>query len=332
MDVAGIVSVFISRSGAVSGKIRTRSGFKRFAGKINQHGQITFAPHSSYWLPLMNVPEIENAVSLEIAFKDTGNRLLGKVASSPDDAAEILATLSAGPVKAPSMSHRGQYTALFQNVENQQTEYPEGDGYALLGVSSAGVTLAGYLADASPVAAFVKLSEDLTAPLFIPLYRGKGLIMGNLEFDYSQPKTDVTCFGMRWFKPGGVSFPVNYPKGWPSGISVDFVASRYDSRKSLGDFTSLGAELNFSASGGNLDQQAYGKAKFLLPGIISVPQPSSIDLKIRSDRFTGGLWGSFVPTGATRPTKFSGVVLQKPNFASGFFLRDGESGVIQLGP
>jgi hypothetical protein len=195
MDVAGIVSVFISRSGAVSGKIRTRSGFKRFAGKINQHGQITFAPHSSYWLPLMNVPEIENAVSLEIAFKDTGNRLLGKVASSPDDAAEILATLSAGPVKAPSMSHRGQYTALFQNVENQQTEYPEGDGYALSGVSSAGVTLAGYLADASRVAAFVKLSEDLTAPLFIPLYRGKGLIMGNLEFDYSQPKTDVTCFG-----------------------------------------------------------------------------------------------------------------------------------------
>ena len=331
-DVAGTVSVSISRSGAVSGKIRSRSGVIRFVGKINQYGQITFAPHSTYWLPLMNGADIKNALSLEIISKGTGNCLSGKVASSADNAAEILATLSAVPVKAISISHRGRYTALFQNVENQQTGYPEGDGYALFGVSAAGLTLAGQLADASRVSAFVKLSEDLTAPLFIPLYKGKGLIMGNLEFDYSQLETDVTCFGMRWFKPGGVSFPVNYPKGWPSGISVDFIASRYDSRKSLGDFISLGAELNFSAAGGNLEQQAYGKAKFLLPAIVSVPQPSSINLKVRFDLSTGGLLGSFIPTGAKRPVMFSGLVLQKANFASGFFLRDGESGVIQLGP
>jgi hypothetical protein len=332
MDVAGTVSVFISRSGTVSGKIRSRSGVARFIGRINSYGQIIFTPHSDYWLPLKNASDRESCIALEIISTSTGNYLSGRVSSSTGNAAEIVATLSSGPVKSTYTPQRSKYTALFQNRENTETTHPEGDGYAFLILNPTGAVLAGKLADGSRVTAFFKISEDFNAPLFIPLYNGKGLIMGSLAFDYSQPKTDVTCFGMRWFKPVGISFPLNYSQGWPGGISVDFVASLYDRQKALGDSISVGADLNFSASGGKLDRQAFGKAKFLPSSSFWVSQPSSINLTVCFDRSTGALSGAFTPLGATRPVMFSGVVLQKANFASGFFLLQGESGVVQLGP
>lgn len=332
IDTSGAITASVNYRGAISGKIQRRSGTTSFVGKIGTHGQIAFGQASTPSIPIVSGSVSIGSLSLEIISSSAGRRLTGKLIPNADDLPQNSATLSAFPIRYASNEQAGSYTALFQKAEDQAVTYPDGDGHAFMTVYRSNILLSGKLADGSRVSSSLRLSENGSAPLFVPLYGGKGFLTGDIRFDSSQIKTDATGFGMRWFKSGGASSPSNYTAGWPTGIFVDFIASRYDRRKGLGTLLPSGTSLKFFAAGGDLQTEVAGIAQLLGPPFFTVQQPSAINLQINWMPATGSISGSFMPQGTTAPVFFSGSVLQKSAHASGFFLRNNQSGVIQLTP
>ena len=90
------------------------------------------------------------------------------------------------------------------------------EGRARLRISSRGrVQVSGTLGDGRTLDAQSFLSPDARVPLFMPLYQGRGLILGSLNVG-----ADGTVQGMvRWFRPGD-SRNLNYPDGFSLKIPV----------------------------------------------------------------------------------------------------------------
>jgi hypothetical protein len=319
---------------AISGKIQRASATLSFTGKVDAYGKVTFGSKSE---PSLSITGLTGtALTLEIVSAIGGRTLEGKLTLT--SASNEIAAVSALPVIAPVGTQLGSHTALFQQVADQAAVYPDGDGYATMAVTTSRVAIAGKLADGSAVSAALKLTSNTTAPLFLPLYQGKGLLAGGIRFDATQAESDAACVGMRWMRASGLTTPAGYVAGWPSGITVDFVASKYDKTKGFGlTNTALsGLSLKFAASGGNLASTLEGSPNLSTKNVLSVLKttPNGIKLAPRFTATTGAIAGSFTATGETRATTFAGVVLQKTNYASGFFLRgikaDTKSGLIQI--
>jgi hypothetical protein len=331
IDLAASLSASVSTTGSVSGRITRRAGTPQsFTGKVDSFGNLSFSTSSTAALPILDGTATLGTLSMEILPTKTGRRLIGKVTSTVAGKTVQTASLSASPVAVPAANLSGAYTALFQQVEAQSGSYPDGDGHASFSISSSGLLLTGKLADGSPITASLKISEDASCPLFIPLYSGKGLISGNIRFDITQAKTDATSSDMRWFKSRGVTSPANYLTGWSNGIKVDFVASKYDASKGFGLANTATTTLKFSASGADLPALISSTASLSAANALSAPSSSPIKLKPLLETKSGAITGSFTPQGGSAAVGFSGVVIQKAGYASGFFLNNGKSGVVQL--
>jgi hypothetical protein len=274
------------------------------------------------------------SLTLELTSSSSGRTLEGKLASA---SAEI-ASVSALPVITPTGAQLGSHTALFQQVADQSGSYPDGDGYATMSVTAKGIALAGKLADGSTISAALKLTNDATAPLFVSLYKGKGLLAGGIKFDATQAESDAACVGMRWMRASNLTTPAGYLAGWPNGITVDFVASKYDKTKGFGltNTSPSGLNLKFAASGGDLANELEGTPNLSTKNVLTVlkttANPNKLTTKFTAT--TGALSGTFTVSGEKKATTFAGVVLQKSQIASGFFLRGTKaatnSGLIQI--
>ena len=315
---------------AISGKIQRAETSQSFTGKVDAFGRVTFTNKDVPSLALAG--NTGASLTLEILSSSSGRTLEGRLMGSGSQKATLLAT----PVKAAAGTQTGNYTALFQKVEKQAGAHPDGDGYATMAVTATRILLAGKLADGSSVSASLKLTEGETTPLFLPLYKGKGLVAGAIQFDPTQAASDAASLGIRWIRASGVTSPGGYPEGWPSGILVDFVASKYDQSKGFGlpNTSPAGLPLTFTASSGALTGPLEGLTNLLQSNVLKVPVSpvSPIKLTMELAPASGALKGSFMLSGVR--TSFSGVVFQKTNDASGFFLSGTKgltkSGLIQI--
>jgi hypothetical protein len=331
LDLSASLSASVSSTGSITGKIVRRSGSPQtFTGKVDSFGNVSFSGGNTQALAIVNGTTPLGSLSLELASSSTGRRILGKVTSSAAGKTVESASLVAVPTVTPASSLNGTYTALFQQVDSQLGTYPDGDGFASFSISASGMLLTGKLADGSPISASLKLSENASCPLFIPLYSGKGLLSGNIRFDAAQAKSDAASSDMRWFKSSGVTSPANYTSGWTNGIKVDFVASKYIAARGFGFPNTAGSSLKFSASGADLKSTIAGTASLSAANALSAPTSSPVKLKPLFDAKTGAITGAFTPSGTTTPITFSGVVIQKAGYASGFFLNNNKSGLFQI--
>ena len=331
IDLSAAVSASVSSTGSITGKIVRRTGSPQtFTGKVDSFGNVSFSTGNTPTIAILNGSSSLGSLSLELASSSTGRRIIGKVTSTSAGKSVESASLVATPTVTPASALNGTYTALFQQVDSQLGTYPDGDGYAAFSVNSAGISLTGKLADGSPISASLKLSENGSSPLFIPLYSGKGLLSGNIRFDATQAKSDAASSDMRWFKSSGVSSPANYTAGWTNGIKVDFVASKYNPAKGFGFTNTSGSTLKFSASGADLKSTIAASTSLSATNTLSAPASSPIKLKPVFDTKTGAITGTFTPSGSSTPTALAGVVIQKAGYASGFFLNNNKSGVFQI--
>jgi hypothetical protein len=317
---------------AITGKLMRASGTLSFTGKVNAYGEVTFGTKN---LPSQAVTGMTGtSLTLELTSSSSGRTLEGKLASASAD----IASVSALPVITPSGAQLGSHTALFQQVADQSGSYPDGDGYATMSVTAKGIALAGKLADGSTISAALKLTNDATAPLFVSLYKGKGLLAGGITFDATQAESDAACVGMRWMRAANLTTPAGYLAGWPNGITVDFVASKYDKTKGFGltNTSPSGLNLKFEASGGDLANAVEGNPNLSTKNALTVLKTTANPNKLttRFTATTGALSGTFTVSGEKKATTFAGVVLQKSQIASGFFLRGTkaatQSGLIQI--
>jgi hypothetical protein len=142
--------------------------------------------------------------------------------------------------------------------------------------------------------------------------------------------------------------PVPYAEGWPEGITVDLVGSKYVAPTKAtakvptpaNPYTVFGAELPVTArttddvpdyvglrvglSGGALATDTSNEGRLTPANVFSVTgvTPDAVGaagLKLSFTTADGGFTGSFTHSASNKLMPFAGVVLQKTQRAGGFF-------------
>jgi hypothetical protein len=201
---------------------------------------------------------------------------------------------------------------------------PEGDSFGSATVDAAGaVKYKASLADKSSISGKVPLSKNGQWPLYIPLYGGKGALLGWVNFT-NQPSTDFEGL-ISWIKPA-LPGTALYPDGFSSESAL--LGSRY--RPPSGNTNRL-LELSNAVvivTGGNLATSYTNDVQVGSSGKITNSGPDRVVMTFSAG--TGLFSGSFTPQGGTKATSIRGAALQKANFASGFFLGTNQSGRVSL--
>lgn len=127
-------------------------------------------------------------------------------------------------------------STLVLDPENHQIEnlglttqdYPQGDGYAFLTITKAGlVTITtGKLADGSVVTGSSKLTRENKFPLFAQLYNKLGYLSGDVALDSTKLESDLASTNLDWLRPRDFTSQY-YPNGWEQIIRVGFQGARY---------------------------------------------------------------------------------------------------------
>lgn len=265
----------------------------------------------------------------------------------------IVAPLRNVPVSVLDPStDRGNYTAILPALEPavqgmKGSAYPQGGGFATAAVNSDGtVYLVGELADGQLFTYKNHLSKDNVLPVHVPLYRGSGALGGEVSFREVSQQSDADGVDLRWFKQPNALDPL-YPEGWPSGIRVDLLGSKFLSPSAtnktvLGNDAVLSPKVNalLSLSHGDvlpllLNSLTIGKTSVLVQG----PTAGQTAGFIKQVGFgsSGIVSGIFVrPSPNHTEVSFRGIVFQKGQRGSGYFITPStvagrmESGVLNL--
>ncbi len=247
LDNMGLVTVTVSATGAFTGKITVSKVTLAFTGVLRNDGGTRFTPTLGPVLTLVDRAHA-NRVLGTLAFSvDDSKGLNGTfdVADSPDAAVfssqrtcSLANPVPAGLLNLPVglVPAKGVYNVVFpsqaQSPPFETAKYPQGNGYAKLTLTRPGMlTLSGWLADGTKYVASSKLRIDGTAALFTQLYTKLGFVSGELAFA-DLADTDVSGPGFTWLRPV-LPLARIYTFGWPGGIQVSAVGTKYAGPSSL---------------------------------------------------------------------------------------------------
>lgn len=232
------------------------------------------------------------------------------------------------------LADKGAYTAILQSVAAPNSglpasDYPQGDGWALMKVKSNGsVSMTGRLAEGQPFSYSSYLSKENVLPFYVTPYAGAGSVSGKLNFRDTPGQSDVDGAGLRWFKPTKLQ-DTSYRSGWPDGITVDFLGSKFISpaaiHSPLAGKTLLGIDppttATLTLSDGGLAAPLINQLSVNIKNTVTVTDPDTgaPKLKVKLGK-KGTFTGIWVNTPDIQPTPFEGVILQKTQNGSGFFL------------
>jgi hypothetical protein len=164
------------------------------------------------------------------------------------------------------------------------------------------VKLSGVLADGTKITQSSQVSDDGTWPLFVPLYKGKGLLMGWISF--ANRSSDDLHGAVNWIKqPDLLSH--YYPSGF--ALAGDALGSIYAPTTAL--------ELNTQIS-----------------KLQSESSANSVVTSVKASPTTGIFKGSIIDKATGKASSFQGALLQKPDAGYGFVLSVNQSLPILLMP
>ncbi len=366
----GLLTASVSATGAFSGKLTTGGIVAPFKGVIRRDGVAWFDSKTDF-LEVVKGRGAGRVVlgSLSIRVQETGElpRLAGELVSETTafgrGAAEKF-VYSAARVLPPGMrrvpveilnpvSENGRYTAILEprvddgletNGGLPRTDFPQASGYAKVTVAPSGiVSLAGRLADGTPVSYSNRLSPGGTVPVYLPLYAGRGFLAGTPVFDDSLPDTDLAGTRMLWVRPAGLAAP--FAEGWEDGITIDMVGSKYvpvtKPTRAVpvpeNPYTVFGRELPVIALGTDSTPSFVGLRVEIAGGGLTtgttddgqlspsnvfktMGSPDAAGLKLLFATADGGFTGSFMHPITNKAQAFAGVVLQKVRRAGGVFV------------
>ena len=242
-------------------------------------------------------------VALCLDLSDGADRLTGSI-DGANWTAPLLAFRSPLFGKTNTAPWAGRYTMFIGGATNPTG--PAGHGVASLVVSPTGVlTLSGTLADGVNVAHSGPVSREGLWPFYLPLYRGKGSVLGWLMF--TNDATDSLRARVHWIKPA-----VPADKLYPGGFTNSSLA--YGSTYSAPLMTNyLAAHPDSCLTVSGLAPGIQTNCVVLGPGYAwNGPGVKSLKLDLST-----GLWsGTYTnpATGRPLPAKFT-VLLQS---GSGF--------------
>lgn len=303
-ESSGFVNLTLGGSGSYSASVIVAGLSYKLSGQFSAGGM---ASNNIVRKGLTNV-------TVQMQLDLTGGGITGVLSDGT-----WVAELNAEPIATAATAAR--YTLLIPGGTNAIAQ-PGGDSYGTVSVSSrGGISFAGALADGTKVSQKANLLENGQWPFYIGLYSGKGSIFGWLTFS-NQADSDITG-PVDWFKLSGASG--KFYSGGFTNVS--------DATGSL--FTNAAPVLNLTDgqvvfSNGNV---ATFTNEVTLSAANKITNDSTNNALTMSITTSSGLFKCIVVNPSTgKRFAADGVLLQKQNFGSGFFLGTNQTGSVVFGP
>ncbi len=288
---SGSFTVNVTTKGAYSGSLQVSGKKVSVSGQFDPDGNAVATPKTSGGAAVLTV-----AMRLDV-FSGV-HELSGMVSSAAGWSSQLLA-YRAGNGALASAGH--SYTMVFPGTS------PAGDGYATVVVDKSGrVKMAGVLSDGAKLSQSAALSEYGDWPVFVPLYRNAGSLLGWLSLS-----TNLVTGDIAWLKSSA------------SGTLISPVGELYSPNAanvlsfSSGTVALTGADLAAGLSG----QFTLGSRGKVTPAVKTL----SLSFTLSS-----GLFRGTIPDSSGKKISFNGVVLQSDNVGRGLFLHNNQSGEVQI--
>ena len=353
-DTSGFVTITITPAAAAfSGKITLGGITVPLTGQLNNGQTAIFKATLKPTFDLIDKTEFDSFLGT-LSFAVSGSEATGVLQTSATGGstlatftAERIATTT--PASLLNQTSKGLYNVKLPSEDQTpslaHTLYPQGDGVASLALAANGVaTLKGYLADGTAFTAAGRLATDNSSVAFYaPLYKKLGSLAGNLAFDLLATDTDVSGANLLWIRPNQPRARY-YKSGWPNGLTVDAVGTRYNGVASVNfglaaDDLSLGnATLGFD-DGGLTNPIPKAVNINATNGVVKLIPATATDYKLTLAAGTGLFSGFFTYPDTSKPA-FKGVILNKGLNKGGFgyflspapatYVGSGESGSVTL--
>jgi hypothetical protein len=255
---------------------------------------------------------------------------------------EFFGSVSDGAVTVPFAGKRNAYSATRPAPQagrytlllpaGQAPGSPRGDGWAKMLVADDGTaTLVGAVADGRQFSTAVALTDDGKAPLYVPLYGGKGSLSGTLAFAPNPGISDAAGM-LHYFRPPDLPGAPEYRAGFSEIVPA--VASAFNMVQVQRILPGLGAtngNATLVLSEGGLSSPLSLGVNIDSDNRVSAPvSPVKLEMTIREKN--GCFFGEFKVPGTTRRAGFRGVLFQRQDRAAGLFLNQGVSGSVRLAP
>ena len=225
---AGIfTAAVVKNTGAFSGKLILDGVTAPIAGVFNN---VSLA---------FNSPALANGFNYSLLLDTTHSKITGTITEKRAGTTVAVINVSSkqaysktniGTAGAQATTYNVAFTAPATPASLALGEYPEGNGYGILTVSTVDGTskLVGVLADGTAYTSAAILCIDGTVPVYASFAVRSGSIVGTATIDQTQPTTDVTATGIRWFRSATSSqyYPFGYAFGSDTGLTVNAVGAK----------------------------------------------------------------------------------------------------------
>lgn len=358
----GMISTLkVTGTGTFTGTLKIDGFTLPLSGLFDNTGVAKFgaARTTTLLVARTNKPSYELALTMDLATSGNTNKITGTLkqryraalVSNSDVTLDRAAFSAANPVPSTYLENKGLYNVAFPARASQvgltSADYPQGDGVGTITVTNLGkASLAATLADGTVVTASALLSKDRKVPLFVQLY-GKptaGSLGGVATLDVAPADSDVSGTDFFWFRPWQNVH--HYPWGWPEGIEVDLVGTKFAVPVGASVLPLLPAgppNATLVFSDGLLSPSSLSKdVQISTTNVVtkySVFPALDTSYTLTITAASGKIAGDFTHTDGTKP-KFSGIILQKGGNreAFGYFMTVapkvitglGESGAVSL--
>lgn len=305
---SGFFNVTLSSSGSYSAKVIVAGVNYSLSGQFSAGGV------ASNNIVRKNLP----AVAVQMQLDLSGGGISGVLSDGA-----WTAQLNADRVATSATA--AHYTLVIPGGTNGIAQ-PGGDSYGTVTVSSkGGISFSGSLADGTKVSQDADLTVNGQWPFYIPLYSGNGSIFGWLTFT-NQADSDITGM-VDWFK-----LPQASAKYYPAGFT-----NVSDAEGSIYLFTNGVPVLNLPGgtglaafSNGNLPDEFVNNITLSAANKITNTSTNALSATITTST---GLFKVTVTDPQTgKAITANGVILQKQDVGSGYFLGTNQAGRVTLSP
>lgn len=315
-ETSGLLTFKLTDQGKFSGKLVLGGTSYSCSGQFGTDLRAQFTI-------VRNPPSTAVVVALQLA--PISDRVTGSVSDGAQTSTVEGYRATFHSTLNPAASFAGKYTLAISGSADPVPS-PKGHGYGAVTVTTAGaVTFSGGLGEGTPVTQKLPLASNGQWAFYVPLHKGKGSILGWLTLA-DTGSSDVSGL-LLWTKPAGVAGTL-YPTGFVNEVTT--IGSRY-----IAPASGIRA-LNFSNSvvrleGGNLAAPLTQDVSLNGFNKVTLLSAGTNKLAITLSTSSGLISGSFVNPQTLKKSVIKGVLLQKQNFGSGYFLGTNQSGSVFFG-
>lgn len=306
---SGSVSATTTSAGTFSARLILAGRKFPFTGRFDTQGRATNT------LVRGSLPPLQ--VELQLSGADP-DKITGRVTDG-NWSANLIADRAAFGNTAPQA---GSYTFVLPG-HPEATELPGGSGFGAVSIDSAGrLKMKGTLADGSKISQMVSISRSGEWPLFVPLYRSAGSLLGWVTIS-DQSFGDLHG-DVNWIKSQQPS-NARYPMGF------NFTSLLEGSRYTVPEAGERAINLRngtVTFIGGNLAQEIT--SSIVLAANNTATFSDGVPIRLLITPATGLFKGTVERPAESKAIPFQGVLLQKQNRGSGFFLAPTQSGRVSL--